>query len=197
MSDGPFKTPLSKACWQPVADRAANESFSVDQLREAIPGALAVEAKELPPAFRRAIESMLSATAQATLIDPRQTGEVQAVRREAAACSLANIIIDCLEDALARDLPLDEAIIDATGAALQQSYEENARGIEQHAQLDRLAAPVVQQVRSRLAGAALSGPELAAAARSLWRIGDAPLARKPPKHSALDDGPDLSDDDDE
>ena len=110
---------------------------------------------------------------------------------------MANIIIDCLEDALARDIPLDEAIIDATGAALQQSYEENARGVEQHAQLDRLAAPVVQQVRSRLAAAALSGPELAAAARSLWRIGDALLARTPPKHSALDDGPDLSDDDDE
>lgn len=197
MSDGPFKTPLSNKCWQTVADRAANGSFTTAQIREAVPAALAGEAKTLPPSFRRAVEALLDAPDGDSLIDPRESGQLQTLRREAAGSALAGIITDCIEDALGAGVGLKNAIADGTAAGIEQCYEENARAIEQHAQFDQLGQPVIQLVRSRLGEAAPSVADLDAAVRGLWKIGESRLPRTPPKHTALEDGPDLGSDADE
>jgi hypothetical protein len=197
MSDGPFKTPLSNRCWQTVENRAANESFTTAQIREAVPAALAGEAKTLPSSFIRAVEALLDAPDGGSLIDPRESGQLQTLRREAAGSALAGTITDCVEDGLGPRVSLKDAIASGTAAAFGQCYEENARGIEQHAQLDQLGQAVIQLVRSRLAEAAPSAAELDAAARGLWKIGESRLARTPPKHTALEDGPDLGGDGDE
>lgn len=194
MSDGPFKTPLSNKCWQTVADRAANGSFTTAQIREAVPAALAGEAKTLPPSFRRAVEALLDAPDGDSLIDPRESGQLEVLRREAAGSALAGIITDCIEDELRPGVALKNAVADGTAAGIEQCYEENARAIEQHAQFDQLGQPVIQLVRGRLAEAAPSAADLDAAARGLWKIGESKLARTPPKHTALEDGPDLGGD---
>ncbi|MGE0769473.1 MAG: hypothetical protein AB7L90_23790 [Hyphomicrobiaceae bacterium] len=191
MSDGPFKNPLAKKCWQPVADRAANESFSAEQIREAIPAAFAGEFKDLPPDFNHGVERILADTAPNRLIDLRESGELDGLRRDAAGSALATLIVDCLEDALERGLSGERAIADGTAAALEQSYEENARGIEQHAQQDQLGKAIVQQIRSRLRGAAPTQAELEATARALWKMEESSVARTPPKHADLDEGPAL------
>jgi hypothetical protein len=197
MSDGPFKTPLSNRCWQTVANRAANENFTIEQIREAVPAALAGEAKTLPPSFIRAVEALLDAPDGDSLIDPRESGQLRTLRCEAAGSALAGIITDCVEDALGPGVTLKDAIAGSTAAAFGQCYEENARAIEQHAQFDQLGQPVIQLARSRLAEAAPTAADLDAAARGLWKIGESRLARTPPKHTAIEDGPDLGGDGDE
>lgn len=197
MSDGPFKTPLSKKCWQPVADRAANESYSVEQIREAVPSALAGEFGELPDGFKRRLERIFVAGDSGRLIDPRESGEMDSLRAEAAGHSLAMLALDCVEDALGQGKQGNEALIDGTAAALEQSYGENARSIEEHAQRDHLDEPVTQSIRRRLEEASPSSSDLDAIARGLWKLAPERVPRTPPKHRALEDGPPLGGDSDE
>jgi hypothetical protein len=192
MSDGPFKSPLGKKCWQPVADRAANESFSVREVREAVPAALAREFGELPDGFKRGLERVFLASDSGRLIDPRESGEMERLRAEAAGHSLAMLALDCIEDAMDQGKRPSEALIDGTAAALEQCYGENARSIEEHAQRDRLGEAVTQSIRRRLMEASPSSSDLDVVARGLWKLALERVPRTPPKHRDLGDGPPLA-----
>jgi len=193
MSDGPFKSPLSKKCWQPVADRAANASFSIEELREAVPAALAGEFGELPGSLKRRLERAFLADEGDRLIGTQESGEMEQLRAEAAGHASAMLTLDCIEDAIGRGLQGSEALIVGTAEAFEQSYNENARSIEEHAQRDRLDAAVTQGIRKRLEEAAPSLPELDAIARQLWKFTPERVSLTPPKHRELDEvGPPLA-----
>jgi hypothetical protein len=188
MSDGPFKSPLTKRCWQPVADRAANDNFSVEEVREAVPGALAGEFAALPAGLKRALERAFLSGGESGFLDPRETGEMESLRDEAAGHSQGMLAVDCIEDALGRGLRGSEALIDGTADLLEQSYGDNARAIEEHAQRDRLEEAVTQRLRQRLADCAPSSSDLDALARRLWKLSDEHVPRSAPKHREVDEG---------
>ncbi len=188
MSDGPFKSPLTKRCWQPVADRAVNDNFSAEEVRVVVPVALAGEFGSLPTGLKRALERVFLAGGEDGFLDPRETGELECLREEAAGHSQGMLAVDCIEDALGRGLRGSDALIDATAVLLEQCYADNARAIEEHAQRDRLEEAITQTLRQRLADCALSLSDLDALARSLWKLSDEPVARSVPKHRELDKG---------
>ena len=177
---------------QPVADRAANESYSPEQVWEAVPAALAGEFGELPDGFKRGLERTFLASDSVRLIDPRESGEMERLRAEGAGHAQAMLILDCIQDALEAGKQGSEALIDGTAAALEHCYGENARSIEEHAQRDRLDVAVTQSIRRRLGEASPSPSDLDAVARGLWELAPERVPRTPPTHRDLDDvGPPL------
>ena len=197
MSDGPFKSPLSKKCWQPVADRAANENFTLAELQEAIPSALAGEFRELPAEFKRLLERTFHDDEADRLIDPRETGELERLRREGAGFPFATIILDCIEDSMEQGQKGATARVKGTAAAFEQCYCEEARSIEEHAQRDQLDKAVSQTIRERLDQATLSGSRLEEIAGALWNPNETPLPRSTPIHKDIADGPPIEGGDDE
>jgi hypothetical protein len=197
MSDGPFKSPLPKRCWQPAADRAANENYTVAEVQNAIPAALSAEFRELPVEFKSKLQRILRDDSAPALIERSVIDELKSMRQDAAGNPVAGLLLDCVEDAAQSGEKGSRALIGGTAAALDQCYWENARSIEEHAQRDQLAKPVTQAIRERLDQAALPEERLQEIAASLWNLSDTKVARTAPKLDGLGDGPPIDEDSDE
>jgi hypothetical protein len=196
MSDGPFSSPLPKKHWRSVAERAATPSNTVTELREAIPASFISECRELPEGILKKVKRVLSQDEPDGLNVRTIPDEIARLRRDVAHLPLAASILDGVQDALERGHEGVDALVKGAAAALDRCYAENARAIEEYAQLDRRDEALTQYVRRRLEDAALGETELEAVARALVKEGEA-IATTPPKHDDIMDGPLIGDDDDE
>lgn len=195
MSDGPFKSPHPKKHWRVVAERAATDSYTVAELREAVPASFVSEFRELPADLIEKLKRILSKNEPEGLNIRTIPDEIARLRRDVAHNPNATAIVDGVQDAFDCGHVGVEALVKGTAAALDRCYSENARAIEEHAQLDRKDEVLTQSVRQRLEEAALGESELEDIARSLVKESEA-IAGKPPKHDDLTDGPLIGDDDD-
>lgn len=196
MSDGPFKSPHPKKHWRAVAERAATDSYTVTELREAVPASFVSEFRELPADLIEKLKRILSKNEPEGLNVRTIPDEIARLRRDVAHNPNATAILDGVQDAFDCGHVGVEALVKGTAAALDQCYSENARAIEEHAQLDRKDEALTQSVRQRLEQAALGETELEDIARSLVKEGEA-IAGTPLKHDDLTDGPLIGDDVDE
>lgn len=196
MSDGPFKSPHPKKHWRTVAERAATESFTVTELREAIPAAFLSEFREVPADLIDKLKRILGRNEPEGLNIRMIPDEIARLRRDVAHNPNATAILDGVHDAFECGHVGVEGLVKGTAAALDRCYSENARAIEEHAQLDRKDEVLTQSVRRRLEQAALGEAELENIARALVKEGEA-IAGTPPKHDDLTDGPIIGDSDDE
>jgi hypothetical protein len=196
MSDGPFNSPLPKKHWRSVAERAATPSYTVTELREALPASFISECRELPQDIIKKVKRVLSRDEPEGLNLRTIPDEIARLRRDVAHSPLAASILDGVQDALGRGHEGVDALVKGAAAALDRCYAENARAIEEYAQLDRRDEALTQYVRQRLEDAALGETELEAVARALVKEGEA-IAATPPKHDDIMDGPLIGDDDDE
>lgn len=196
MSDGPFKSPHPKKHWRTVAERAATESYTVREVREAIPVAFLSEFRDIPEDLIEKLKRILGQNESEGLRVRTIPDEIARLRRGMAHNPLATAILDGVQDALECGQVGVEALVKGTAAALDRCYAENARAIEEHAQLDRKDQVLTQLVRRRLEQAALGEAELEDIARGLVKEGEA-IADTPPKHDDLTDGPLIRDDVDE
>lgn len=194
MSDGPFKSPLPKKCWRPVADRAANANYTMAEVREAIPAALSAEFRELPADFKSKLQRILRDDSAPALIQRSVIDELKSIRQDAAGHPVAGLLLDCVEDGEQSGQKGTLALIGGTAAALDQCYWENARSIEEHAQRDQLGKAVTQTIRERLDQAALPEERLQEIAASLWNLSDTKVTRTAPKREGLGDGPPIDED---
>lgn len=191
MSDGPFMSPTTKRCWQPVAERAALDSFTMAELREAVVPALAAEGRELPTKFREEARKLLCAPREGQLWTARESGEIEALHRSADGYELALSMVDWIEDALVAGRSGDQALIEAASAALSQCWTETSRSLEEHAQRQALDQAIAPRVRERLKGAAPTSEQIGHIARDLFKLDAEALARSAPKHTEIEDGPAL------
>lgn len=197
MSDGPFMSPTMKRCWQPVAERAALESFSLQELREAVRPALLAEGRGLPKDFLKRASETLHPRPEAELWSPLESGGVEALRRAADGHPLAIAITDGIDDALSSSQPADTVLVDAIATALHQCWDENARAIEEHAEREAVEIGIAKLVRGRLAKVCPDATALTDIARALLKLDGASSERAAPKRVELEDGPALIDTDDE
>jgi hypothetical protein len=197
VSDGPFMSPPVKRCWQPVAERAALESFSLQELREAVRPALLAEGRGLPKDFLKRATETVHPRPEAELWSPLESGGVEALRRAADGHPLALAIIDSIDDALASNQPDDTVLVDAIATALRQCWDENARALEEHAQREAVEIGIAKLVRERLEKVCPDATTLTDMARALLKLEGASSDRAAPKRVDLEDGPALIDTDDE
>lgn len=191
MSDGPFISPLPKPCWNPVMERAVNESFTIEELRQSVPTALAAECRELPEGFLDSLRAMLDDDGQESLLRPEESGEIEALHEAADGDALAHLIVRWIEDALQAGRERRQAILDALTEALGQGWGDRARMMEEHAQRDIPDRAVAQRVRERLREAAPTLEALQKIARAILKIDGEVVPRAAPKHTGLEQGPAL------
>ncbi len=189
MSDGPFKSPLPQDCWRPILERAENEGFTIRQLQEAIPLALATECRELPEGFLDRVKRTLEAARQPSLGLPNETSAVDGLADAAGGNPLAQVLTRWVEDALASGKTGEDAALDVLTAALRQCWSERARSMEEHAQREATDRHIAPRVRERLNRSAPSDDQLKKIAKGIFRVDGESVARSLPKHTEIEDGP--------
>lgn len=190
-------SPTLKRCWQPVAERAALESFSLQELSEAVRPALLAEGRGLPRDFLKRAAETLHPRPEAELWSPLESGGVEALRRAANGHPLALAITDVIDDILSSTQPADTVLVDAIATALRQCWDENARALEEHAQREAVEIEIAKRVRERLGKVCPDRTTLTDIARALLKLEGASSERIAPKRVELEDGPALIDTDDE
>lgn len=191
MSDGPFLSPLPQPCWNPVLARAASESFSIEEVRESVPTALAAECRELPAHFLERLRKMLEDDGQDSLLRPGESGEVDALHDAANGDALAHLIVRWIDDALQAGRDRHDAIVDALSKALRQCWGDRARMMEEHAQRDMPDRAIAQWVRERLREAAPSPEVLDKIVKAILQLEGQSVARSTPKRTGIEQGPSL------
>jgi len=197
VSDGPFMSPTMKRCWQLVAERAALESFSLQELREAVRPALLAEGRGLPKDFLKRASESLRPQPEAQLWSPLENGGVEVLRRAADGHPLALAIADGIEDSLRLNQPGHAVLVDAVATALRQCWDDNARALEEHAEREAVEIGIAKLVRGRLANVCPDATTLTDIARALLKLDGASSERAAPKRVELEDGPALIDTDDD
>jgi hypothetical protein len=189
MSDGPFKSPLPQDCWRPVLERAENEGFTIEQLQEAIPHALAAECRDLPEGFLDRAKRTLEGARQPSLGLTDDTNAVDELADAADGNPLAQLLARWVEDALASGITGDDAILDVLTAGLRQCWSERTRSMEEHAQREATDRHIARRVRERLSQSGPSEEQLRTVAKGILRVEGQSVPRSVPKHTEIDDGP--------
>ena len=149
MSDGPHKSLPMKPRWKRVADRAFKAAFSVDQVGEAVEGALREDWRaEVPPEFRKALAKAV--LDDGALFADQALRDVDHLRGECAS-PLQAAAIDEVRAALEMGLRGSAAIEAGVAGALAQRALRAARQIEEH--ILREVGRSVPGLRSRLESA--------------------------------------------
>lgn len=191
MSDGPFTSPLPKPCWNPVLERAANESFTIEQVSDAVPTALAAECGELPKGFLEQLRELLKDDAQNSFLQARESGELDALHEATNGDALALLIVRWIDDALETGCEQRDAVVDALCKALGQCWGDRARMMEEHAQRDLPDRAIAQWVRGRLKDATPSPGDLRDIARAILKLEGKSIPRSPRKSTGIEQGPSL------
>lgn len=170
--------------WRKLAERADNQSFTSEQVAEAVCPALASDWRsEVSDSMLKAVASCVGDTPQLGLF----ASQTELVRLRAQCGSpMAALLVDAARDAVADGLVGREAVEKAIVDALSERALRGARQVEEHylrKGSDRRAA----RVRSRLntcAGAA----GIATLASSIAQGTSTARQFKPVRHDGLDQG---------
>ncbi|MEC7763731.1 MAG: hypothetical protein VX874_17640 [Pseudomonadota bacterium] len=188
MSDGPHRSLPLKPHWRAVAERAAKDAWSAEDVAEALSRAAAIDFREVPVgALRRILDAGPIASLFST--DPHVTiAEIDGARAGCRGSAIANAAIDGAIQAVQRGETGQAAYTRAVEYALHRDVSNHSRSIEEHYQReagDRSA----RHMRDRLAEAR-SRCDFAEKARLYAQTEiKMPRATALERKTGLDDGP--------
>jgi hypothetical protein len=185
MSDGPHKSLPMRRHWQDLAERAANMTFTADQVGETVPYVLQKDFREAPV---DTVREILGGARQGSLFPNDRIEQLEAARESCRGSAAGNTLIDCAIESVAAGLSGDVACKSALENALKEHTRNGFRSVEEHYQ--REARESVGQVRDRL-DAARTRCDFGALASDLLSPDNAPRTARLPKHSDVDEGPPL------
>lgn len=185
MSDGPHRSLPLPRHWKRFARCASSPAFSSSEVVEALSIALKRDFLEEVPVSK--VYQILSGDGQRYLFPEAQADQLEALRDAHPGSVLAETLIDCALDALAKGLQGHHAAHSATAQALEAQARNRDRQIIEHHHRSGGGSPDPSD-RLRSARSQLSYSQVAtelvssrATARDL----------RPTKHSGIDEGPPL------
>ena len=130
MSDGPHRSLPMRPGWKKVAERAHNQTFSVEQGRDAMVDAVRQDRdKEMPRGF---IDSIRRELAQMTLFNEDLTRLLKSIRPSVSGSVMGNSLLDFLSCAMDGRRPGEAALQNAVEDALQDRVARGMRQVEEH-----------------------------------------------------------------
>jgi hypothetical protein len=184
MSDGPHKTLPLRPSWRKLAERADNESFTAEQVSEAVCPALAGDWRaEISDATLKAVSACVGDSPQLGLF----ASQAELLRLRAQCGSpMAALLVDAACDAVADGLVGREAMEKAIADALSERAIRGSRQVEEH-YLRKSSGRRAARVRARLNSCA-GAPAIASLARAIAQGTGTARQFKPTKHDGLDQG---------
>ena len=184
MSDGPHRTLPMRPSWRKLAERADNDSFTAEQVAEAVCPALASDWRtEVSDATLRAVATCVGDSPQLGLF----ASQAELIRLRAQCGSpMAALLVDAACDAVADGLVGREAVEKAVADALSERALRGSRQVEEH-YLRNGSNRRATKVRSRL-NACAGAAGIAALASSIAQGTSTARQFKPTKHDGLDQG---------
>jgi hypothetical protein len=166
MSDGPLKSLPMQRHWKKLAERAANPSYTCDEVDEGLLPPLMREFKEAPLSEIRAI---LGGGEQGTLFNESRAAQLDAARQACRGSAAGNTLIDCAIKANANGMTGDAALRHALRNALEDRARAGCHQIEEYQYReeprngakvrDRLSEARMRCPYDRLASELMSNPK--------------------------------------
>jgi hypothetical protein len=186
MSDGPYRTLPMRRRWKDVAERAEKVAFSILDVCDALPSAVAEDWRsEVQDSFVALAKEMVGDSAQQTLFQESPLKQIESLRH-VAVTSMERLFVDCLALAAADGLTGRNALSTAAEDALAERAISGSRQIEEHYHR-RASERMTTSVRFRLE-AAIGQTSLQALGESLLGLSTEPVTRRPPVKNGIDDG---------
>lgn len=185
MSDGPHRSLPMRKGWKKLAERGDGKLHTVEQVRDAVPVALADDWRdERCDDFMKHVKRVLLGTDQNTLFKPYKDETVDALRKlPGSGYPMRRILVDTLVRAVEDGHTGERAMLQGAADALAIRCSAGARQVEEHYLRDsneRRAA----DVRTRIEEGA-SQSDFNAMARQFCKL---EKASPPNKYDGLDEG---------
>lgn len=186
MSDGPHRSLKMCRGWKQLAERAANNAFSPEEVRDALPAALEQDWRaEVPEKFCGQVRRILG-DEQSSLFGDQRAERLEALRGETAGFSLGNAFLDYAIQTAAQGRGGEKAIREAATNALADRATRGARQVEEHYCRESTQARA-GHVRERIESG-VSQLDIAVIAGRSVGIDKSEQPRAPAKQTGLDDG---------
>jgi hypothetical protein len=185
MSDGPHRSLPMRKGWKKLAERGDGKLHTADQVRDAVPLALADDwREERCDDFMRQVKAVLVGTDQDTFFKPSKNETVDALRKlSGAGYPMRRILVDALVQAVEDGHKGDRAMLRGVADALAVRCSAGTRQVEEHylrASNERRAA----DVRTRIEDGA-SRSDFDSMARQFCKL---EKAQPTNKYDGLDEG---------
>lgn len=185
MSDGPHKSLPMRRYWKTVAERAATEAYSIDQVCEALPYALNKDLREAP---LDVIRDILGGGEQAPLFFEESIRQLETLRIDCRGSAISNTLLDCAVQVASTGGTGDNAYLSVLENALAGYTDGVFRSIEEH-YLRKAGSRDANFVRNRLDNAR-NGCDFSGLAAELMNVGAKQrTSYSLPRHVGIDDGP--------
>jgi hypothetical protein len=186
MSDGPHKSLNMRRGWKRFSKRADEKAFSPSEVCEAIPVALIQDWRaEIAQGLPRQIQAILSDN-QTSMFGDQRIEKLDALKGENSGHPLANTLIDCAIQAANNGKSGEEAMTEATSAALMDRADRGKRQVEEHYRRESTLGRA-QNVRERM-NEGISLTDFTQLSRSFLGTGDRSLLKMPEKQTGIDVG---------
>lgn len=185
MSDGPHRSlPMPKA-WKELAYRADNKAFAVEDVRAALPAALAADWQDVPDDVKATVQDVLN-PAHPSLFPDEGLERLERCRAATAGAPLGVALVGLAIDALTLSAPQGASLLDVVTNALLGDAFGRSRQMEEHyyRKSNQLRAA---DLRGRLDGS-IAQTDFSSIANIILSNGFGNSTRLPPKQSGLDDG---------
>lgn len=187
MSDGPHRSLKLRRHWKTLAERAAKEAYSVNEVGEALVHALRKEFLEAPLAD---ICQILDGKGQVSLFSDNRIDTLEELRETCRGSAVGNTLIDCAIDAVNAGMTGKPARITVLKEALASYSFSVNRSIEEH-YLREAGSRNADFVRDRLGAAQQQCNFDSIAGEMLAGRGGLSTVRSLPRNSGIDAGPPL------
>lgn len=186
MSDGPHKSLPMRRRWKKFAERAARDSYSLDEVASVIPSALMKDFQEVP---LNQVRRILLDEGQIPLFHRDRADRLEEVRFSCCGSTAGNMLIDCAIEANANGLTGKAAFDAAVRNALEAYTRGSVHQIEEHYRRKQPGSEFDVRNRMRAACKQVSFDSLA----SVMMSGSADIKGKfeITKHTGIDEGPRL------
>ena len=186
MSDGPLRSLSMRPAWKKLAECADKAAFSSEEVRDALPAALAEDwRKEIPDTIVRKVREILS-DSQIDFFCDQRTKELELLRGEEPGCPLRGLFLDYAIQVTAEGHSGDKALEEAASRAIADRAARGARQIEEHYHRKATQGRAVD-VRQRIENG-IRGSDMAITACSLVGIDKGEQPQRPAKQTGLNDG---------
>jgi hypothetical protein len=188
MSDGPHRSLPMRRAWKELAKRADKKTYDLDQVREAVPQALANDWRnEVSPALVTAIRNVFAGKENSLHLREIALDQLEAAKRLAAGSVFGSNAVAWAIQLIHEGRTDAGALYDVVGLAAKERGYACFRQVEEH-YLRESTERRADGVRSRLEGA-VSGLSVTQLGTMILE----PSARRVPrKHTQLDEGVSLS-----
>ena len=185
MSDGPHKSLNMPSGWKKLAERADNQAYAPEEVRDALPEALKQDWRaEAPDNVTNQVRDILDS--QNSLFGDERVEQLEALRGETAGYPLGNAFLDHAIQATYRGLSGPEALREAISNTLSDRAARGARQVEEH-YYRKSAQGRATYVRERIE-TGVTQSDMASIAGQLVGTDASKGLRRPAKQIGLDDG---------